>query len=184
MSRSAWALTLSVAAVAAVLVALVLVVRSTVPDLPEPLADLAASDARARARALGADLTEVVREGGDASPSELTAAVDGVLAAGTTAGGYEPLDGAGATSVWRAQLSGSAHRGGVLPSMAVAVLCVDVTIDRGAEPPVRMTDADCLSEPRDPGTRIPVDPPGRAAGHGSDVRGRAVDSAGARPSQW
>jgi hypothetical protein len=159
VSRNTWALILSAAVVAAVFAAFVVAVRSIVPALPEPLEDLAASDARDRAQSLENHLTSVVNTRGDASRPELTAAVEEAFASSIPVGGYEPIGAGEAESVWRAQVSGSAQRGGMFGSWAAAVLCVDVTIDPEADPPVRMVDSECLSEPRTDDRLVSLDPP-------------------------
>lgn len=148
-------------AVVAVLLAAFAVAGRVVSAPVDTLGPAAAADARESARVLGAALTRALDERDGAPGPELASAFDDVLAATDPLVAYEPVDAGGADGAWRVQLAGGASASsGFLARNARALVCFDVTVDRGADPPVRMRDSDCLSAPRPDEPVVPVHRPG------------------------
>lgn len=115
--------------------------------VPNPLEDAAVAQALQHGTLFEAELTQEVEEHRGATRPDLITALDELMASSIVAGAYEPLDAGEADAAWRVQFTGGASWGGdVLGGNAVALLCVDVTVDHLRDPPVRMVDSGC---PRD-----------------------------------
>ncbi|WP_258724931.1 hypothetical protein [Cellulomonas sp. NS3] len=145
MNRRGWAL---VGALVLVLVALAAAARTFVAPVRDPLTAAATSNARHAARILDAGLTEAIDDVDDGTSETLPEAFEVAFSRTPWIGAYEPLGPGGTGAAWRVQIVGSESVGsGMFSEMAEAVLCVDVTVTRDADPPVRMVDSPCLTEP-------------------------------------
>ncbi|WP_141372121.1 hypothetical protein [Cellulomonas cellasea] len=144
VDRRAWVL---VVALVVVVVGLAAAVRTLGAPVRDPLTAAATSNARHGAQILDAGLVGALDDAGDGSPEALTAAFEEAFDRTPWIDTYEPVDPGGADAAWRVQIAGSASVGsGLFSEMAEAVLCVDVTVTRDADPPVRMVDSACLTE--------------------------------------
>lgn len=150
---------LLVIALVVVLAASVAAYRVVSTPSTTPLEASAAADARDQARALTTELTDLVEDVGD-EPWELDAAFAYAQEVGAPVAVYEAVDPGAAEAAWRVQVEGFASWGGGLVSRSAhTVVCVDVVVDRDADPAVRTTDAACLTEPRSDAQLIPVERP-------------------------